>query len=235
MKSSKLVLFFGLLAIIGGAINGVSDYFLQGGLRFGQAVNTFAYLPKAPFMDVYWGAIFGYASLPLWLAGLLPLYKSLEPAGQKYALPPVIIFGYALALFPGYHYSYAIYAAGFQATLDPQLSSELAMKLLNERLLLTHQGMINVFKFPMVISSLWIAALILSGRTHYKRWMFLMVPMLAPILQPFIEMAPAPFGGILRPAFGTTVFTLFFALATYVYWRANDNNYKSSYFSKSKS
>lgn len=221
MKNHKLIITFGLLAILGGLINGVSDYLLQGGLRLDRAVNTFEYLPQAPFMDVYWGAVFGYASLPLWLAGLFPLYKCLEPAGKIYALPPVLIFGYALALFPGYHFTYAIYAAGFQATADPQLASELVISTLNQRLHLTHEGMINVFKFPMVISSFWFAALILSGRTHYKRWMFLMVPMLAPLLQPLVEMMPAPYGSLLRPAFGTAVFTLFFALATYVYWRTD--------------
>ena len=220
MKNHNLIIGFGLLARLGGLINGVSDYLLQGGLRLDEAVNTFEYLPKAPFMDVYWGAVFGLASIPLWLAGLLPLYKALEPAGTKYALPPILLFGYALAMFPGYHFTYAIYAAGFQATADPALATEAVMTTLNQRLHLTHEGMINVFKFPMLISSLWFAALIASGKTHYKRWMFIMVPMLAPVLQPLVEMTPAPFGSILRPAFGTAVFTAFFALATYVYWRA---------------
>lgn len=223
MNNHKLIISFGLLAIVGGVVNAVSDYFLQGGLRLDEAVNTYVNLPNAPFQDVYWGAVFGYASIPLWLLGLFPLYKALEPAGLKSALPPVLLFGYALSMFPGYHYSYAIYAAGFQAAGDPQFASEVVMSTLNERLHYTHEGMINVFKFPMVISSLWFAWLIVSGRTHYKRWMFLMVPILAPALQPLVEMTPAPLGSLLRPAFGTIVFTLFFALATYVYWQAHKN------------
>ncbi len=215
-SGSSLLRAAGLLAVAGGLVNAVSDYMLQGGLAPRAAVNTFEYLPQAPFDLVLLGSVLGNAALPFWLLGFWPVYVALAPAGRWLALPPVFLLGYAFSIFPGYHGSYALYAAGFQAA-DAAVASE-ALTLMVERMHAFHGAQRALIGATVPIGSLWFAVLVLLGRTRYARWMVLSTPLLAPLLQPYIEMLPAPFGGIVRPAWGTLFFSAFFLLATLVTW-----------------
>lgn len=211
---NKQILFksAGILAIIGGLICYVSDHLLRGGVGPGPAISFIDALRTAPFGPVYWGSIIGYAALPLWLLGLWPLYRALEPAGPRLAAVPVILLGYALALFPGYHYAAALYALGFQV-VDANSDS-----LLNDQLMQVHDGALMAIAGPLTIASLWVVVLILTGKTRYARWMAIISPFLAPLAYSLAAMIPSPWGAYIIPGAGTLVFTLFFALALWVTW-----------------
>lgn len=208
----------GLLAVAGGLVNAVSDYLLQGGLVTRSAVNTYEHLPQAPYDLVFLGSIVGNAAIPLWLLGFLPVYVALAPAGRWLSIPPVLLLGYAFSLFPGYHGSYALYAAGFQAerAAPPALSE--TVTTLAERLHGYHAALLSVIGVASIIGSLWFVVAVLSGRSRFARWMVVLSPIVVPFTQPFVEMLPAPFGGFIRPAWGTTIFTVFFLVATIVTW-----------------
>jgi len=214
---------FGLLAIIGGLINAVSDYFLQGGLLARSAVNTYEHLPFAAYDLVAFGSIVGNIALPLWLLGFLPLYVALAPAGRWLSIPPVACLAYVFALFPGYHGSYALYAAGFQAERAITPASPEIFATMVERMHSYHDMMISVIGVFSVTGSILFLIAVLSGRTLFKRWMIILTPIVVPLTQPFIEMLPAPFGGYIRPAWGTLLFTLLFMTATYLTWNVNRN------------
>ncbi|MEM7100920.1 MAG: DUF6796 family protein [Pseudomonadota bacterium] len=216
--SQNVVRGAGLLAVAGGVVNAFSDYLLQGGFVTRAAVNTYADLANAPYELVAWGSIVGNAALPFWLLGFLPLYIALAPAGRWFAMPPIACLGYVFTLFPGYHGSYALYAAGFQAssTIGAQPSSVLTT--LSERLHSYHDMMMALIGVFSVSGSILFAAAVLSGRTLFSRWIVLLTPLIVPLTQPFIEMLPAPFGGIIRPPWGTVLFSLLFLAATVVTW-----------------
>ncbi len=211
----------GLLAVAGGLVNAVSDYLLQGGLIAGSAVNTYANLADAPYELVALGSIIGNAALPFWLLGFLPLYVALAPAGRWLSALPVFFLGYVFTLFPGYHGSYALYAAGFQAgrAAPPELSQVLGT--LVERLHGYHDMMISLIGVFSVTGSLLFLLAVLSGRTLFPRWIAVLTPIVVPLTQPYIEMLPAPFGGIVRPAWGTLMFTMLFLAATVVTWNVS--------------
>jgi hypothetical protein len=84
----------GVLAVVGGLINAVSDYYLQGGPALREAVNTYEYLPYAPYDLVAVGSNLGNAALPLWLCGFLPLYPAIAPAGRWLTIPPIQFSGW---------------------------------------------------------------------------------------------------------------------------------------------
>ncbi len=211
----------GLLAVAGGLVNAVSDYMLQGGFIARAAVNTYEHLPYAPYDLVAWGSIIGNAALPLWLLGFLPLYVALAPAGRWLSIPPVLCLGFLFSLFPGYHGSYALYAAGFQAAEanPPELSETLVT--LVERLHAYHDMQINVIAVASVSGSILFLVAVLSGRTHFPRWAVILTPIITPITQISVEMLPAPFGGFVRPPWGTVMFSLLFLMATIVTWNVN--------------
>ncbi|MGH0032533.1 MAG: DUF6796 family protein [Myxococcota bacterium] len=212
----------GFAAIVGGVLNGVADFWLQGGLGVRPGVNTFAYLPQVPFEPVFVGSILGQAALPLWLLGFVPLYVALAPAGRWLALPPVLLFGYAFAIFPGYHGAYAFYSAAYQAQAAAPEAASAVLTTLVERNHRVHDAVMLMIGPAMTLGSLWFMTAVALGRTHYARWMVVFSPILVPLTQPLAEALPAPWGGYIRPAWGTTLFTLFFALATWVTWNVRD-------------
>jgi hypothetical protein len=215
---SALLRAAGLLAVAGGVANGIGDYMLQGGPRPGPGINTYAQLAEAPYDGVFLGSLIGNATIPLWLLGLWPVYVALRPAGRPLALPPVLFMAYAFSIFPGYHGSYALYAAGFQA--QAAVPAELATTLqeMVDRMHAHHGAVLYLIVFSAPIGSLWFAAVVLFRETLYRRWMAIVSPILVPLTQPLAEMLPAPYGAYIRPAWGTTIFTLFFLVTTLVVW-----------------
>ncbi len=212
----------GVLAVVGGIVNAISDYYLQGGLIARAAVNTYQFLEHAPYELVALGSIVGNLALPFWLLGFLPLYLALAPAGRWLAVPPVVCLGYVFTLFPGYHGSYALYAAGFQAGATATPETQMALATMVERLHSYHDSMLSVIGVFSVTGSLLFLVAVLSGRTLFSRWVILLTPIVAPLVQPYIEMLPAPFGGFVRPPWGTVMFTLLFLAATIVTWNLRE-------------
>ncbi len=211
----------GVLAVIGGIANGVGDYMLQGGPAPGPGVNTYAQLADAPYDPVFLGSIIGNAAIPLWLLGFWPVYVALSPAGRKLALPPVLLLAYAFSIFPGYHGSYALYAAGFQAQAAAPVELAATLNTMVERMEAYHSASMYLIGPFVPLGSAWFMAVVLFRKTLYARWMAVVVPIVAPITQPFAESLPAPYGAYIRPAWGTTIFTLFFLLATIVTWNVS--------------
>lgn len=210
----------GILAVIGGVVNSASDYLLQGGLIGQAAVNTYENLPNAPFDLVFLGSIIGNAAIPLWLLGFWPVYHALKPAGRWLSIPPVFILGYFYSLCPGYHGSYALYAAGFQA--HKQMPESEVMTTLVERLDSYHEAIIMVIGISCIIGSIWFIVALLSRRTHFPLWAVILAPIVVPVTQSFIEMLPSPYGGFIRPAWGTTLMTLLFLVATIKTWKLKE-------------
>ncbi len=211
----------GVLAVAGGLVNAVSDYYLQGGVIARSAVNTYEHLAFVPYDLIALGSIMGNVALPFWLLGFLPLYVALAPAGRWLSIPPVFFLGWLFSLFPGYHGSYALYAAGFHAQRDAPAALSETVTTLAERMHAYHDSLIMVIGVLSVVGSVWLLVAIMSGRTLFPRWMVVLTPLIVPLTQPLIEMLPAPFGGFIRPAWGTTLFTLLFLAATLITWNVN--------------
>ncbi|MEM8567647.1 MAG: DUF6796 family protein, partial [Bacteroidota bacterium] len=136
--------------------------------------------------------------------------------GLWLSIPPVFILGYTYSLFPGYHGSYALYAAGFQAQ-GQQPQSEIMMTLA-ERMTSYHDALLAVIGITSIIGSIWFIVALFSRRTYFPLWAILISPLAIPITQPLIEMLPGPYGGFIRPAWGTTLITLLFLTATILTW-----------------
>ena len=137
------------------------------------------------------------------------------------ALPPVLFLAYAFSIFPGYHGSYALYAASFQAqaAAPAELASTHAMMVDCRHAY--HAAVLHLITFSAPVGSLWFVAVVLFRKTLYPRWMAIVSPILVPLTQPLAEMLPGPYGAYIRPAWGTTIFTLFFLLTTIVTWNVS--------------
>jgi hypothetical protein len=209
----------GILAVLAGLTNAVADYLLRGGPAPASGAEiTLEGLRSVPFESVFAGSLLGAAAIPFWLLGLWPVYRALEPAGRRLAALPVMLLAYGVALASGYHGSYAFYAGGYQALGAVAGEAEPVLAQMIQRFRAYHDALMLLMVVPWILGSLAFVAVALFFRTHYARWMALASPILVPLTVPLAEALPAPFGGYFRPILGTTIWTLFFLVATVVTW-----------------
>ncbi|MDJ0868631.1 MAG: hypothetical protein QNK03_21155 [Myxococcota bacterium] len=207
-------------AVLGGFANLVADYLLRGGpAPVAGADITMEALATVPFESVFVGSILGAAAIPLWLLGLWPVYRALEPAGRGLALGIVLLFGYGIVVASGYHGTYAFHAVGYQALEAVGPESRPVLVEMMSRFRGHHDAHMLVFVVPWVAASFGFVVVVLFFRTHYARWMAVASPILVPITMPLVAALPSPVGGWVRPIHGTTIWTLFFLLTTIVTWR----------------
>ena len=210
----------GGLAVAGGVANAVADFLLRGGPspRPGSAF-TLESLGEVPFDLIFAGSVLGAVAIPLWIFGLLPVYRALEPAGRRTALVLVILFAYGITVAAGYHGAYVFYGVGYEVAGTVSEEARPVVAEMNERFRQVHDALLMAFVPPWMLASLGFVAVVLRGRTRYARWMVVLSPILVPITAPLGQALPAPFGGYIRPILGTTIWTAFFLMSTIVAWR----------------
>jgi hypothetical protein len=212
----------GLLSVLCTLVNAVADLLLfGGGLPVSGAEITVEALRSVPYQSVFIGSILGVIVIPFWLLGLWPVYEALKPAGPWFAWPVVLLFGYALALFPLFHGVYAFYAAGYQAFAAVSGDVQSTLTELIERFLAIRGTLYALVAVSATPGSLWFIMAVVFRRTRYARWMAIVSPLLVPVASPLVRLLPAPVGGYILPPFATLVFTTFFLLATVVTWHSS--------------
>ncbi|MDA8017907.1 MAG: hypothetical protein MPN21_10710 [Thermoanaerobaculia bacterium] len=113
-ESSTALRVSGLIAVAAGVTNAVADFLLRGGpAPISAAEITSEGLGSVPFDLILAGSILGAAVLPLWMAALWPVFEALRPAGARSAAILVLLFGYGMAIVPGYHGAYVLYGTGY--------------------------------------------------------------------------------------------------------------------------
>ena len=213
----RLIRGAGAMAVVAGLANAVADFALRGGPRpmAGPEI-TLEMLRTVPPDTLWFGSVLGAAAMPLWILGLFPVYVGLRPAGRGLALLPVMLFGYGIAVASGYHGAYALYGSG--QVLRAALPDVADATRHFEHLMDHHDTIQTIFVAPWVVASLSFVALVVSGRTGLPRWMAATSPILVPILVPLAASLPTPWGGYVRPALGSLLWTLFFAMALWQTW-----------------
>jgi hypothetical protein len=209
----------GCAAVLGGIANLVADYLLRGGPAPVAASDiSLETLADVPFESVFAGSVLGAAAIPLWLLGLWPAYRALEPAGRRLALAIVLLFGYGITVASGYHGTYAFYAGAYQALEAVGPESRPVLVELTSRFRAYHDALMLAVVVPWMAASVGFVALVLFVRTHYARWMAAASPLLVPLTIPLVQALPAPVGGYVRPIHGTAIWTVFFLVATVATW-----------------
>ena len=179
----------------------------------------------APSVDqLMWGALAGVLTTPLYLLAVWHLYRGLRPAGKRVALPPVLLLGASWCLAPFIHGSFFYLAEVYRAagSLDGPAAERLL--LMAEDFGLAIEIAYWVYGALVGIATLWMAALIVRGETHYPRWGVLAAPgfgLLAGMLVCAL-LAGTPLQGA-----GLSVGHLMaFGLSTTLLWRAPSVTYR---------
>lgn len=164
------------------------------------------------------GGALGATMLPLMLVGMWHLYQGLAPAGIWLALPPALLLGYFLCLGSALHLSYAHIGATLTIADEAGPAERAALqrvyRLQRTIFLSAAPGLATV-----IIGSIWLAAAVLTGPTHYPRWFELANPVLLGLPLIFADRwLPASISGYVKAPVVHLTFAPFFLLSTILLW-----------------
>ena len=194
------IMFLGWVAVFGGLLNVVADWFLLAFPVAGRDIKM-EMLAKKPAWSVRLGAYLAMAAIPMWIAVTVPTAYLLHDAPTFLIIVPLIgitlISIYSLI----HHVSYIFYDAAYRHAPDA------ADLLLKEKAFQT--------RLMIPVGLITYIALLAGGILSSAPWWWLAASPI--ILQPAFSVAarfaPAPIGGYLLTGAGSLGFTAF-ALVT---------------------
>jgi hypothetical protein len=116
------------------------------------------------------GHFIGVLAAPLYLVGCWHIYLMLKPAHQKWAMAAFIISAYGFIVGAVW-----IGSRASIGTLANQADTE-QIRMLIELYQFRYETLLTVIRITTLILSLVIAGLVLTGKSHYPRWVIIFNP-----------------------------------------------------------
>lgn len=165
------------------------------------------------------GTFLGIIVLPLQIAGLIPVYYGLKPAGKIKSLIVVLTAGHAAIIAVAFHISYAFIASGWKLyhAFEPR---NIAASEMLKSFDLYWKITIIIMAVDLTISSMLYILLIIRKDTLYPKWMALLNPICIWIYTYLIVLPiPFPIGGFVAPAFLNLSTLIFFTFSTFIVYK----------------
>ena len=194
------IAFLGWLAVFGGLLNVVADWFLLGFPVAGRDIKM-EMLAKKPAWSVRLGAYLAMVAIPMWIAVTAPIAYLLRDAPTFLIIVPALGIALISIYSLVYHVSYIFYDAAYRHAPDA------ADLLLKEKAFQT--------RLMIPVGLITYSALLAGGILTSAPWWWLAASpiLLQPAFSFAARFAPAPVGGYLLTGAGSLGFTAF-ALVT---------------------
>jgi hypothetical protein len=214
----------GLVACLGALIYALGDVLmlaakfdpaafpnLQPHLKLLSGIEKMAGLPWPRLM---WGGLLGVFATPLVLAGLLPLYAGLAPAGAWALWPPLLLLGVGFILSPFVHGSFIFIGEYVQALnrLSPEAQPVVVEMVKHYRQALAISY--GLLALGIVAGSIWFSAAVALGGTRFPLWMAAVNPITLVIVWLGLRRLLPRLTDFAEGAGFNLAFLAFFALAT---------------------
>lgn len=224
-EKQKIIRAAGIMAILGGIINIVSDQLLYNGPVSGRELDLLFMATNIPYSRILTGAILGAGlGIPLWFFILIPMYYAIKPAGKWFSYPVVIFFGHLVILSALYHGSGALLGACYYLSVNAGIDSAAVVSEMMDKVKAYEAAIFVIYPISMGLSSILLIFAVFFKKTLYKRWMVLCTPIISmPVIFTISNQLPAPIGGYFAPMDGSLMFTVFFILTTSVTWNYNNH------------
>ena len=158
------------------------------------------------------GHFVGVLSAPLYIVGCWHIYLMLKPANKAWAFAAFIIAAYGFMIGAVWIGSRA--SIGSLANLPDSIQVQQLIELYQLR----YETLLTVIRVTTLVLSLIYIALVLTGKTHYPRWMAIFSPIIL-IVASFVSFAIFPaLGKYPLPIALNVAFFLYFAAST---WQAS--------------
>lgn len=160
--------FAGLLAAI---LVGAGEFMLQFNLEGGYEAADYAYFGRVPIERLTTGHFLAVLAAPLYVAGYWHLFKMLEPASPKLSCMVFLLGAYSFIIGTAW-ISQRIFLGLTVHEINAGADLSGLLSAFAER----NEPFVNVLRVAMLaVSGIWIF-LIVSGKTHYPRWMAIFSP-----------------------------------------------------------
>lgn len=165
------------------------------------------------------GTFLGIIVIPLQVAGLIPVYLGLKPAGKIKSLIFVIAECHSAAIAAAFHISYAFIAGSWKLYYAVGPKNAAASEMLRS-FNLYWQITIIIIAVDIIISSGLYTFLVACRNTLYPKWMAFLNP-LSIFLYTYLIILPIPkpAGGYVAPAFLNLSTLIFFLLSTFTVYK----------------
>ena len=201
--TKSIILLTGLIGLVGAVLTGTGEFILHYDALARFSENQF-FLGISDSRTTI-GHFFGSLGAPLYLVGAWHIHEMLKPAGARWAMTAFLITAYGFAVGAIWIGSRASLSALINIPATPDV--EHLLGLYDFR----YETLLQVIRIAVLLLSVIYIWLVLTGRSHYPKWMAALNPILL-IVGSFIVYAIAPeLGKYLMPIALNVAFFIFFA------------------------
>lgn len=237
MKQTLILHICGILAIVGSLLYAIGDILLLAPAvgttrqsrelvidtdavpQLRRRVFLFNVLNQLGTRRLMLGALVGVLATPLVLVGMWMMYQGLQPAGVWLALPPVLLFGYAMIIGAYVHGSFYHLGETVHALAAVQASDRLPILHGLGRQQTSVTVVYAVLLVCFLLASAWLAVSIGFGATLFPRWMAFVNPVTLTLLWFGLRrLLPKRVHEITQGAGFNIASIAFFVLATVTLW-----------------
>jgi hypothetical protein len=214
---SRLVRLCCLSGLLGSVLFLSGDMLFYGNWSSGADFHAYYEMAGRPLALLVIGGAIGPVAALFSACGMGIFYLTLKSGGRKLAFTAATLLAVMMLIGSSYHAVFTVF--GF--------ASKVAERTTRETLLAQVAILRDTISYPMYASGLAGTALVyllaLWKKTQFPRWLLLFLPttlsLASDAFRSLFVMIPAPIGGIIRGGWINGSFVLFFAIATFVFWR----------------
>lgn len=205
----------GIVAILAATLGVVADLVLQytpnaAHLFSDQSLYLLDVSPSRLFIGHYLGVVAILAET----IGFWQVYRALQPAGQRLALPFFLISSFGAMLGAAFHSTFVFVGLTLQAQSAAAAAAGQAFGPLLASFESARVGLAIPALLGILISSLWYAFVVAFRASDYPRWMALCNPLVFLLVITVLEFGIRPLALVLAPAALNLSHLLFFICST---------------------
>jgi hypothetical protein len=214
---TRLIRLCCLSGLLGSLLFLTGDMLFYGSWSSGADFHAYRQMAQRAQAQLVIGGALGPVAALFSAFGMGVFFLTLKPASERLASAAAVLLAVMMLIGASYHAVYTCF--GF--------ASKVAEHTVREALLMQIADLRNTISYPMYASGLAGTALVyflaLGKKTLFPRWLLIFLPttlsMASDIFRNLFMRIPAPLGGIFRGGWINGSFVMFFAIATYVFWR----------------
>lgn len=204
---NRLLVATGLTGLVAAILVGWGEFLLNFDSLARYSEVNYDFMLGRTDLSLSLGHFIGVLAAPLYLVGCWHIYLMLRPARQKWAMAAFLISAYGFVVGAVW-----IGSRASVGTLANQADTE-QVRLLIELYQIRYETLLTVIRITTLLLSLIIAGLVLTGKSHYPRWVAIFNPIVL-ILASFIVYAVFPaIGKYPLPIALNVAFFIFFLIS----------------------
>lgn len=210
----------GIIAIVAALLGVIADLALQYTPNAAHMVRGQSlYFLDIPPSRLFLGHYLGVAAILVEIVGFWQVYRALQPAGERFALPFFLISSFGAAMGAAFHGTAIFIGLTLQAQSGAAEATHQALAGLLASFEMARLGLAIPALLGIVIGSLWYAFVVGFKPSHYPRWMAICNPFVFALLFVILALGIPLFALVLTPTALNLSHLVFFVFSTATLWK----------------